>query len=52
MANTWENLEIGIENIIEALHGELTYHDKKRGKEVSINESETVIWSRVRAACI
>lgn len=48
MANEWENLEKGIANILAALHGELTYTDKKRGREVSINESETVIFTRVR----
>ncbi|MCO6512087.1 MAG: hypothetical protein J5I65_14980 [Aridibacter famidurans] len=48
MANTWENLELGIRNTLEALHGELTYFDQKRGGEVSIRESGTVIWTRVR----
>ena len=48
MANTWENLAQGIENAIKALHGELTYYDQKRESEVSIKDSETVIWTRVR----
>ncbi len=48
MANTWENLVRGIENSIKALHGELTYYDNKRNSEVSIKDSETVIWTRVR----
>ena len=48
MANSWENLETGIENAVAALHGELSYDDKKRGREVSINDSATVIWTRVR----
>ncbi len=48
MANVWENLETGIDNSIRALHGELTYYDVKREAEVSINESDTVIWTRVR----
>lgn len=48
MANAWENLEIGIANSIAALHGGLTYFDKKREREVAINESPTVIWVRVR----
>lgn len=48
MANTWENLEQGIANSLKALHGELTYYDKKREKEISILESSTVIWTRVR----
>jgi malate synthase len=48
MANRWENLELGIKNAIDALHGTLIYDDQKRDKEVSIEESETVIWTRVR----
>ncbi len=48
MANNWENLGKGIANILSALHGELTYQDKKRGKEVSIKTSETVIFTRAR----
>ena len=48
MANTWENLESGIINSLAALHGELSYFDKKREREVTINESGTVIWTRVR----
>jgi malate synthase len=48
MANKWENLSLGIENTIKALHGELTYFDKKRDAEISIRDSETVIWTRVR----
>lgn len=48
MANTWENLESGIANSISALYGELTYFDKKRERKVSINESPTVIWVRLR----
>lgn len=48
MANAWENLEKGIENAIRALHGELSYYDKKRDREVSIADSPTVIWTRVR----
>lgn len=48
MANAWENLETGIANSLAALHGELTYFDKKRVREVAIKESRTVIWIRVR----
>ncbi len=48
MANTWPNLERGIANIRAALHGELTYEDKKRGRTVGIEPSATVIWNRVR----
>src|ERR1051326_2295480 len=48
MANTWSNLQTGIANIDGALRGELTYHDAKRNRSVSINESKTVIWVRPR----
>ena len=48
MANTWENLESGISNSVAALHGELTYFDQKREREIAINDSSTVIWVRVR----
>ncbi|MCY7348104.1 MAG: hypothetical protein LH614_18080 [Pyrinomonadaceae bacterium] len=48
MANVWENLEKGVENALSALHGELTYFDKKREKEVAIKESATVILTRLR----
>ncbi|HEY0426410.1 MAG TPA: hypothetical protein VGC76_01265 [Pyrinomonadaceae bacterium] len=48
MANVWENLEKGIENSLKAIHGELSYFDKKREKEVSIKESPAVIWIRLR----
>lgn len=46
MANDWPELKAGILNIQDALHGELTYI--KRGEEVGIKESNTVIFSRVR----
>ncbi|MGI9055952.1 MAG: hypothetical protein ACR2F2_09145, partial [Pyrinomonadaceae bacterium] len=48
MANVWENLQTGIENAIRTLHGELAYYDKKREREVSIKDSATVIWTRLR----
>jgi malate synthase len=48
MANRWSNLTTGIENILEALQGSLTYFDAKRQQTVSINESNTVIWIRPR----
>ncbi len=48
MANTWENLTQGFENIFKALDGSLTYLDAKRNKTVAIQESQTVIWIRVR----
>ncbi len=48
MANTWENLERGIQNSISALHGKLLYFDNKRGHDVTIKDSETVTMARVR----
>ena len=48
MANVWGNLEQGIENSLKALHGELSYYDAKRGREVTINESATVTLVRLR----
>jgi len=48
MANTWEHLMLGHENIVAALYGELTYEDAKRGGTVHINPSGTVVWNRVR----
>ena len=48
MANRWPNLVTGVRNIVSALHGELTYEDRKRGRRVGIEPSSTVIWNRVR----
>ncbi len=48
VANAWPNITQGIRNIIAALRGELTYQDKKRNREVGINESKTVILTRPR----
>ena len=46
--NEWSHHEAGIANIIAALHGELTYYDKKRQQEISINPSDAVIFTRPR----
>jgi malate synthase len=48
IANRWANLTLGIENILSALNGTLTYFDNKRGQTVSIRESKTVIITRPR----
>ncbi len=48
MANRWENLMRGVDNILAALTGDLAYDDRKRGRRVGIAPSNTVIWSRVR----
>jgi malate synthase len=47
-ANTWEHNALGIKNILEALCGRLTYSDRKRNKQVGINPSTTVIFTRPR----
>jgi malate synthase len=48
IANSWPNIQRGIENIVAALHGELTYEDRKRNRTVSIWPSSTVIFTRPR----
>ncbi len=48
MANTWDHLMLGHDNLIAALYGELRYEDRKRGRTVSIEPSSTVVWNRVR----
>ena len=46
--NQWDHQQLGMQNVLKALTGELTYFDKKRNKEVAINDSKTVIWTRAR----
>jgi malate synthase len=48
MANEWPNLMRGVDHIVEALAGRLTYHDARRGRRVGIEPSNVVIWNRVR----
>jgi malate synthase len=48
VANAWPNLIQGINNIVAALRGELSYKDAKRNRQVAINESRTVILTRPR----
>lgn len=48
MANFWTNLRLGIDNIIAALKGQLTYFDAKRNSKVGIKESNTVVFVRPR----
>ena len=48
MANFWSNLCQGIDNILQALRGSLTYFDAKKDKTVGIKPSNTVIWLRPR----
>jgi malate synthase len=49
MANVFSHTIKGIDNAVAAYYGDLTYIDAKRGgKIVAINESPTVLWTRVR----
>ncbi len=48
IANTWDHLLLGIENILKALYGELSYVDRKRDRTVGINDSPTVVFTRAR----
>jgi malate synthase len=47
-ANAWEHTLRGIEHVLAALSGELTYFDKKRDKTIGIQPSKTVIFTRPR----
>ena len=46
--NEWNHQSLGVENILQALRGALTYQDAKRGGTVGIKPSNTVIWTRAR----
>jgi malate synthase len=46
--NEWAHQQLGVENILSALRGTLTYFDKKRDKVTGIQSSGTVIWVRAR----
>src|SRR5437879_2266592 len=46
--NEWEHQRLGVENILEALRGTLTYFDKKRDKLVGTKPSPTVTCIRTR----
>ncbi len=46
--NEWDHQQLGVENILAALRGTLTYFDEKRDKVVGIQPSTTVIWIRPR----
>jgi malate synthase len=48
MANEWEHLQLGIDNILQSLVGTLTYFDKKRNAVVGIKPSGTIILIRAR----
>lgn len=46
--NEWDHQQIGVDNILAALRGTLTYVDKKRDRVVGIQPSPTVMWIRPR----
>src|SRR5277367_332253 len=46
--NSWTHLKSGIENVLAALAGTLTYEDRKRNKTVGINPSGVTIFTRPR----
>lgn len=48
MANEWPNLMRGIDNVVSALYGTLTYEDAKRDRTVAIAPSAVAVWTRVR----
>tara|TARA_R100001244_G_scaffold25113_4_gene25610 strand:+ start:66651 stop:68153 length:1503 start_codon:yes stop_codon:yes gene_type:complete len=45
MANNWESLQTGYDNIVQALHGSLSYEKRGETHEITGNP---VVWSRVR----
>lgn len=47
-ANTWDNILLGVKNVLAAYKYELGYDDKKRGREVKVQRSKTVTWIRPR----
>src|ERR1051326_6265858 len=47
-ANTWQNIMRGVRNILAAYKFGLSYQDKKRQKQVSVERSKTVTWVRPR----
>jgi malate synthase len=48
IVNHWDHQRQGVENILQALHGKLSYFDKKRGTVIGIKPAATVIWTRPR----
>jgi malate synthase len=47
-ANTWDHIMLALQNTIAAYKYELSYSDKKRHKEVTVQRSKTVTWVRPR----
>ena len=48
IANAWTHLKTGIDNVLAALAGTLTYEDRKRNKTVGINPNAVTIFTRPR----
>ncbi len=46
--NEWSHHQLGVENILACLKGELSYFDQKRQRQVGILPSKTVIYTRPR----
>jgi malate synthase len=46
--NDWRHHETGVANILACLRGDLTYDDQKRQRTITINPSDTVIFTRPR----
>src|SRR5579863_5208286 len=46
--NEWTHHEVGVKNILACLQGELSYFDQKRQRVVTIQPSNTVIFTRPR----
>jgi malate synthase len=47
-ANIWERIMVAVQNTIAAYKYELSYEDKKRQKNVTVQRSKTVTWVRPR----
>src|SRR5580698_6658633 len=48
MANAWDQTMLGVRNVLAAYKYELSYEDKKRQKQVTVQRSKTVTWVRPR----
>jgi malate synthase len=48
MANHWPNLMRGVHNIVGALKGELCYNDQELNRQVAVDNSGAVIFTRAR----
>ncbi len=46
--NDWKRQKTGVENILQALRGTLSYFDARRNAIVNIRPSSTVVWIRPR----